>query len=300
MDVIESVLQSNAEFFACDLLRLRVDIVSSDVGRGPSKVLKIRYLATNEYRLKNPGIFPINNADNKCLAWALAVAIEKRKAPEESRYHLMRRCNFVIQKAAEELCQRAGVDLTNGATDEEIRRFQTFLTDYTIVIFNRRDGRDVKFQGPVAPGRITLNLFYENNHFDVITNLTAAFGFTYVCEVCRKGSKDKYAHLTCPFKCTHCYATPKCQGSVDVTCRSCREFAGEECLRKHRNRLCKILKKCEKCHSLFWLNRKGPRYRHVCNTKFCEICHKQTSAKHVCFIQPVVQKQVAAANNLRE
>ncbi|KAJ3662077.1 hypothetical protein Zmor_006441 [Zophobas morio] len=42
MDVLESVLQSNAEFFACDLLRLRVDIVSSDVGRGPNKVLKIR------------------------------------------------------------------------------------------------------------------------------------------------------------------------------------------------------------------------------------------------------------------
>ena len=63
------------------------------------------------------------------------------------------------------------MDLTSGATDDEIRRFQAFLTDYTIVIYNRRNGRDVKFQGPVAPEYIVLIMRIEDT-FDYITTFS--------------------------------------------------------------------------------------------------------------------------------
>ncbi|XP_031338609.1 uncharacterized protein LOC116167396 [Photinus pyralis] len=173
MGTLEKILASNVSFFTHDTLRLRVDRVSLPVGNGGPSRLKMTGTTFNEFCRRKRGIIQINNADNLCLARALVVSIAI--VDNDPRVRSFKNGHPIVELRALELCTDAVVDLSNGGTLEHIRQFQHHLLDYTIVVYNHRQGKTVYFEGPRDPARKVLNLLFENNHYNVIESLTAAF-----------------------------------------------------------------------------------------------------------------------------
>ena len=156
MAVISSVLQSNAQFFANDDLQIQVDCVRPPAAYG-SKV-DGKCVNFDQFSVEKNSIFVINNKDNRSL--------KKFKG---------QRGEQLLNEMVTDLCRRAEIDLSDGAHYGHITNFQTYLNDYTIVIYNSRDGSSVYFESPKAPGKNCLNLIMENQHFNIILSLTGVF-----------------------------------------------------------------------------------------------------------------------------
>jgi hypothetical protein len=74
-----------------------------------------------------------------------------------------------------ELLQATAFDLSREAGVPELQAFQRHLSQYRIVVYSGLRCDSIMFDGQVAtPQRI--NLLYEEQHYHVITNLTAAMG----------------------------------------------------------------------------------------------------------------------------
>jgi len=95
------------------------------------------------------------------------------------------------------MMQASGVDLSKGGEIPELQAFQRHLSDYRIVVYSGQRCDNIMFDGQVAtPQRI--NLLYDDHHYHVITNLTAAIAKRYMCPACNKGRGRGAQH-----KCDH-------------------------------------------------------------------------------------------------
>ncbi|KAK4882861.1 hypothetical protein RN001_006180 [Aquatica leii] len=198
MTTLDKILQSNVSFFSDDTLRLQVDRITLPVGYGKTRQ-RMTGVTFEEFCRRKPGIIPINNLDNLCLARALVVAIAWRE--NDPDFLFMKKGYSVQAQKAHQLCQNAGVDLSNGGTLEHIEQFQTYLVRYTIVVYNHRLGSSVYFEGPRSTDRIVLNLILEAEHYNVITSLTSAFSTQYFCEFCRVRQSKQREHKNCKYIC---------------------------------------------------------------------------------------------------
>ena len=71
------------------------------------------------------------------------------------------------------MLQASGVDLSRGGGIPELQAFQRHLSQYRILVYSGLQCDNIMFDGQVAtPQRI--NLPYDDQHYHVITNLTAA------------------------------------------------------------------------------------------------------------------------------
>ena len=164
---------------------------------------------------------------------------------------------------------------------EEIIDFQAYLNDYTIVVYNSRDGSSVYFEGPRAPGRNCLNLIMENHHFNVILSLTGVFATSYYCELCHAKYSRPNRHKKCPYICLSCHNNPPCD-KHDTTkeCHVClRVFRSNNCFVNHvENGTCKKFQKCPVCHKHVWVEKS----KHVCGVSYCTTCGKNQPSRHLC------------------
>jgi hypothetical protein len=84
--------------------------------------------------------------------------------------------------------QASGVDLSKGGGIPELQAFQHRLSNYRIVVYSGLQCDNIMFDSQVAtPQRI--NLLYDDRHYHVITNVTAAMAKGYVCTACNKGCR---------------------------------------------------------------------------------------------------------------
>ncbi|KAK4880381.1 hypothetical protein RN001_008527 [Aquatica leii] len=195
MTTLEKILQSNAQFFASDLLTLHMDRVTLPVGYGRQRLTGVSF---EEFCRRRHGILTVENADTLCLARALVLAVAWKRNDSDLPV-LKNKLYSECTRRAVSLCTNAKVNLSNGGTREHIQQFQDYLTDYTIVVYNHRLGQTVYYEGPRSSNRQVLNLIFENNHYNVITSLTSAFAAKYFCELCRTRFSQKSEHKSCKY-----------------------------------------------------------------------------------------------------
>lgn len=277
--VLEKILQSNASFFSQEKLTLRIDRVSLPAGKRRTWMTGVTF---EEFCRRKAGILIVVNNDNFCLGRALVLAIAFRNGDP-----LLKELQLglpIMDQRLQELCEAAGVDLSNGGTYDHIELFQRFLVDYTIVVYNHRLGQSVYYEGVRDPERLVLNLILEDNHYNVITSLTSAFTTGYFCKLCRTRTNDKYRHRNCRYKCPSCHQSPPCNKmQALIKCAECnRDFHGDECFRNHSAELCKNLKKCLTCLYSVWVDHKK---QHRCGFKYCNTGRVEKPIRHFCFMK---------------
>ena len=122
-------------------------------------------------------------------------------------------------------------------------------------------------------------LYYSENHYDCIKSLPAFFNSPYFCQKCYK----PYSHFEnhpCNDVCKKCL--DKCCMFLNlqncIKCHFCEVLCkSEDCLLKHRAKVCGKVKKCEHCKAFKVKN-------HVCNGRYCFYCKIEVDYDHRCFI----------------
>ncbi|KAF4517302.1 hypothetical protein B566_EDAN008636 [Ephemera danica] len=255
-----------------------------------SGYVRYKLLSRDAFIKKCRGIVEIRNRGNECLAYALFVGMRLIFNPKLKQD--IQDEDFVMQRGAQDLCERAGVDLSQGGGYEELEQFQAVMPpNVQIVVHTDLDGRSIYYRGEVDDVRHRLHLLLTNNHYDVIRSTVGAFACNYYCEECNTPHSRRDKHK-CKEACSYCLKMPPCDKNIDsITCGKChREFYNQQCYANHStNKLnknetvCDIYKKCPKCYRTY---KKYPgRPVHTCGEFFCKICKKHCPRDHKCYMQ---------------
>ena len=236
--------------------------------------------------------------DFLCLPRAIVVGIAlAERFPD---YKAIRQDKNGIQSLmAVQLCLDAGVDAdeiarNGGAGLAEVQKFQDFLTEYTLTVFEYGELMKAPvFKGPPSePGaeRKPIHLLLFKNHFNTVKSLTALFSVKYYCSKCNVGSHNPGEHF-CPETCGRCHST----GCVTTPgfsrkCKDCNNiFQSQKCFDDHRtvprytrNRtVCQVRKICS-CGQ--YVNLSSRKSAHKCGEKFCTLCKTFVEKDHACYI----------------
>lgn len=143
------------------------------------------------------------------------------------------------------------------------------------------------FDGQVATLQ-RINLLYDSQHYDVITNLTAAMAKRYVCPACNEGfCSSNGAQHECDASCDACSAILPCiQKNASIPCEECnRHFRNAACFENHKclkisgKSVCEV-KRRRRCVAMEGQNR-------VCYKRFCSNCLKNKKMEHKCYVGPL-------------
>ena len=136
----------------------------------------------------------------------------------------------------------------------EVETFQASIPDYQIVVLSAEHFNAIIYEGPKRDKQIYL--YHHNNHFDIISSVSAFLGKNYWCLECKKGYDKKENHI-CNKVC-HCCHKEGCIGFLNRApwweCVSChRLFHGDACYENHcrpnkqGESVCKKFYKCIHC-----------------------------------------------------
>lgn len=281
--VISSIYQSNSQGLNTETFCLGVTSVNIPAGKGRGR----KYNTFDEECSKRRGIITIKNSDNLCLPRALVVA--KALVDKDNQYVQVRKDNGKLQtNRAKELVKAANVCIpSDGCGISELQKFQQHLSDYRIVVYRYGSrGRDVTFSG--NKGTKNLNLIFENNHYNVITSLTAALCCSYFCEDCHIPYNAKGEHR-CVKTCPSCQQSPVCQDEIKVKCIDClRTFKSQVCYNNHKQveskgktSVCQKVRLCPNC-----LRATKSERNHICGEVYCKTCQAHKPQGHLCFMRP--------------
>jgi len=191
--------------------------------------------------------------------------------------------NELIQEART-LCDNASVNLTYGGSIDEIIQFQRYLgSEYRIVVYASRDGKEIFFKACHDEYKYTINLLLDENHYSLVINPTAAFATAYFCGYCCIGYSNKFGHKRCRVKCNKCFQSPPCQNVVAMKCTLCRrEFPNATCFHNHMlHNICARYHACPICGTVYVVKKNS---QHQCGFKYCKICKEDMPIRHECFI----------------
>jgi len=305
LETVTKILQSNESFFLDGGLAVRYVVVRMKSGGGGGRK-RDEYSVYDEYCRRNGGIVVIGRSDdNLCLAKALVVGLAH--AHREDSAAARRRWRAVnnplsqarLKREAEQLCRDAGVDLRGGGSIVEVARLQDHLQDYTVTVFeDDRHGRRVLYGGPVSEDRRPIDLILGDNHFNLVTSLTAAFYHKRYCRHCHYGYNNVEAHR-CPLQCLNCNHQPICAEvpGEQSTCGACnRFFLSAACRANHlkpyyvrKQSTCEVVTRCRLCDKV--TNKLSSQKRpHVCGESYCVRCEKSRPAGHYCFMKKYAKK----------
>src|SRR6266853_6200936 len=109
----------------------------------------------------------------------------------------------------------------------DLKKFEEFL-NVSIIVYNH--SKEIIYKNPDIKDKVNaiIKLYYDNNHFDVITSITGFMGQKHYCEECLNHTK--------------------CHGDM-ISCTQCnREFFGQNCYDNHlKLEICSKLNKCTLC-----------------------------------------------------
>ena len=300
---IERVIQSNQDFRLNDTVTIDIIHVVAPEGSGKSKV-KRTTLNIREY-LEKKSIISINNDDDFCLARALAVSIARIE--KDPRYVQIKRSDRPVQlERALDLHQAANVPLGPCGIDE-VKLFQQYLTNYQIIVVSSDHNGSIIYP-PKPPGtdeKPTINLYYHNNHFDVITSIPGFLNKTYFCNRCHKCYSTTTDHV-CSAMCGSCRGFDCVLEGDGIVCNECdRLFKNQACYDHHKEPIngggrsvCQVIRRCEKCGKVMDVRRieKG----HICGKKCrtCGVVLNKEDTDHQCYIQPLEQEEESSYNHL--
>ena len=286
---VEKVVQSNEEFRLNDTVNIDIIRVEMPQGSGRSKrtTLNIR-----DYLMQKGSVITINNKDDLCLARALVVAIARIE--KDPRYKQIARSNRPVQREkACELHRVANVPLGRCGLDE-VDLFQHYLTQYQIIVVSGDNNNSIIYphKPPANPNpEKSIYLYYQANHFDVITKLPGFLNTNYFCHTCHKGYDHTTDHL-CDEMCKSCRGFGCTIEDNGMTCQECdRFFKNQTCYDRHKQEpidgsgrtVCEAVRKCPKCYHSMDVRKLN---NHPCiDNKTCSTCEAVLNPNHQCYMQ---------------
>ena len=301
---IERVIQSNQEFRLNDTVTIDIIHVVTPQGSGKSRG-KRTTLNIREHLKEKKSIISINNNDDFCLARALAVAIAKIE--NDPKYKQIRNSRKHIQcDRALDLHQAANVPLGPCGMNE-VKLFQNYLTNYQIIVVSGDHNNSIIYppQPPGTDEKPTINLYFHDKHFDVITSLPGFLNRSYFCRRCHK-SYDHTADHICPTMCRSCRAFGCVLEGDGIVCNECdRLFKNQTCYDHHKEPIngggrsvCEVIRKCEKCGKA--VDVRHMKNGHVCGKKCrtCGLILNKEDTEHLCYIQQLEQEEESSYNQL--
>jgi hypothetical protein len=232
--------------------------------------------------IKKKCIIPIENKrDSMCCARAIVTA--KARLENHAKWEAIRKGLKIQGLLAKELHQLAGVDQDVGCGKHEWDKFQAVLAPrYQLVVVSRNYFNSVIYNG-IQDCEKQIYLYHADNHFSVITSMTAFLSKNYYCTQCHKGYQNPNGHR-CEVSCPCCYADKRCVFTNWQKCSICnRCFVSENCHAKHMsNGTCLRVKSCRECGKTYHIYNK-----HRCGYKHCSFCKIMQPIDHECYIQPM-------------
>ena len=300
---VEKVVQSNEEFRLNDTVNIDIIRVEMPQGSGRSKV-KRTTLNIRDYLKKKKSIITINNRDNLCLARALVVSIARiEKDPRYTR--IIRPESAAQRERAFDLHEAANVPLGVCGL-KEVDLFQHYLTNYEIIVVSGDQDNAIIYppQPPASPNpEKSIYLYYQANHFDVITKLPGFLNTNYFCHQCHKGYDHTTDHL-CDGMCQSCRGVGCVIEDNGMTCNEChRFFKNQTCYDRHKQEpingggrtACQAVRKCPKCHKSMDVRKLN---NHPCvDNKECPTCKavlNPDDPNHQCYMQQDQPKEEAS------
>ena len=297
---VEKVVQSNEEFRLDNTVNIDIIRVEMPQGSGRSK-LKRQIWNIRDYLKQKKSIITINNKDNLCLARALVVSIARiEKDPRYTR--IIRPDSCVQRERAFDLHEAANVPLGPCGL-KEVDLFQHHLVNYQIIVVSGDQDNAIIYppQPPVNPNpEKSIYLYYQANHFDVITKLPGFLNTNYFCHQCHKGYDHTTDHL-CDGMCQSCRGFGCTIEDNGMTCNEChRFFKNQTCYARHKQEpingggrtVCEAVRKCLKCHNSMDVRRLN---NHPCvDNKECPTCNavlNPDDPNHKCYIQQEQPKE---------
>ena len=296
---VEKVVQSNQEFRLNDTVS--IDIIRVEMPRGGGKT-KRTVLNIRDYLAKKRTVITINNKDNSCLARALVVSIARiEKDPRYKR--IIEPGNRVQRERAFDLHQAANVPLGPCGL-KEVDLFQQHLVQYQIIVVSGDQNNTIIYppHPPANPNpEKSIYLYYQSNHFDVITKLPGFLNTNYFCHACHKGYDHTTDHL-CDGMCQSCRGVGCTIEDNGMTCQECdRFFKNQACYDRHKQEpingggrtLCQAVRKCPKCKKSMDVRKLNKQ--HLCvDEKKCPTCKAvldPNDPNHQCYIQQEQPKE---------
>ena len=285
---LERVIQFNREFRLNDTVDVNIIHVEMPHGGKGSKRSEINL---EKHLIQKRSIVRIQNNDDLCLARALIVA--KARIDDDPQYKYIADNRKPMQgRLAQELHQNVAVALGPCGLDE-VKQFQTYLTNYQINIVSKDHQNARIYSGPDQEKRIYLYL--HNNHYDVITKMPGFLARKMYCHFCKKAYDHGEDHL-CSSICK-CCRFPDCPVGSWIHCNDCnRYFKSQTCFDRHKKftgnakPICATLVRCSHCDRIVKRHRRNPEKHHCGKTK-CPICKEYTQpGDHRCYIQPVKKR----------
>ena len=302
---VEKVVQSNEEFRLNTTVNIDVIHVAMPQGSGRRKrtTLNIR-----DHLKKKKSIITINNKDDLCLARALAVSIARIEKDPRYNSILDSRCT-VQRERAFDLHEAANVPLGPCGL-KEVDLFQHYLTNYEIIVVSGDQDNTIIY--PPRPRanpnpEKSIYLYYQANHFDVITKLPGFFNTSYFCHACYKGYDHTTDHL-CDGMCYSCRGFGCTIEDNGITCQECdRLFKNQTCYDRHKQEpingggrtVCETVKKCPTCHNSMDVRKLN---NHPCVDKkkcpTCKIERNPSDLNHKCYMQQEGPKEEPSYSQL--
>ncbi len=285
VDQIERAVQRNADVGCDSALQLCVSVVRNRQGGVRRKLADIVHNMVIQKNKMNLYV-PKNISDNRCFSICLAHFLNPHCPDQE------------IHGIAGKIHAELGYGPQDKIAYHDVSKFEAGL-DLKIVIFHRScSGKLEVYKNTDEPHKNTVHLYLHDGHYNLIKNLKAFLGCSYVCEYCFQGFNDRSLHY-CKFTCnvcdtTQCYTHPKrwkqCE-DCDRYCRSdiCYEMHKQPQSDGARSR-CDLVKYCVKCcrqYRVKWSTDK--RLTHVCTPSKCPHCSAilLDEEEHSCYIQPL-------------
>ena len=303
---LERVIQSNQDFRLNDTVTIDINHVKTPQGSGKTKV-KRTILNIRDYLKQKNSIVRINNTDDLCLARALAVSIARIE--KDPKYDQIRHSNRLVQRErAFDLHEAANVPLGPCGLNE-VALFQQYLTNYQIIVVSGDHNNSIIYppQPTGTDEKPTISLYFQNNHFDVITKLPGFVNRSYFCHRCHKAYSNTTDHL-CSSMCSSCRGFGCVFEGIDIVCSECdRVFKNQACYDRHKTEpingggrtVCQTIGRCEKC----WKTMDVRKIRdggHICGKKCrtCGVILNQEDNDHKCYIQQLEQEEDSSYNQL--
>ena len=302
---VEKVVQSNEDFRLNDTVT--IDIIHVEMPRGSGR-LKRTTLNIRDHLKKKKSVILINNKDRLCLARALVVSIARIE--KDRRYKQIREARGRIQhKRAFDLHQAANVPLGPCGLNE-VKLFQRYLVQYQIIVVSGDHNNAIIYppEPPANPNpEKSIYLYYQDNHFDVITKLPGFLNTNYFCHRCHKAYDHTTDHL-CKGMCRSCRGFDCVIQDNGMVCHECdRLFKNQACYDRHKQQpingggrtVCQVIRKCPKCKQSMDVRKIGKA--HQCVDKKCPTCKKErnpSDLNHQCYMQQLKPKEESSYNKL--
>ena len=302
---VEKVVQSNEDFRLNDTVT--INLIHVEMPRG-SGGLKRTTLNIRDHLKKKKSIITINNKDDFCLPRALVVSIARIE--KDPQYKQIKEPTARIQRRkALDLRQAANVPLGPCGL-KEVDLYQRYLVQYQIIVVSGDQDNAIIYppQPPANPNpEKSIYLYYQANHFDVITKLPGFLNTNYFCHLCHKAYDHTTDHL-CKGMCRSCRGFGCVIQDNGMTCNECdRLFKNQACYDRHKQQpingggrtVCQTIRKCPKCKQSMDVRKIGKP--HQCVDKKCPTCKKERNPQdlnHQCYMQQLEPKEESSYNQL--